>query len=53
MRAAAGGKLSWVDGGYAEEHYHGAAWGDYNLWVARDELFPQYYRPSDVKVLRQ
>lgn len=53
LRAAHGGKLSWVDGGHDEDHFHGNNWGDYNLWVARDELFPQYYRPSEIKVMKQ
>jgi hypothetical protein len=36
------GKLPWLDGGFKDwEHFHGTSFGDYNLWVARDELIPQ------------
>ncbi|KAF8059110.1 hypothetical protein HT031_005282 [Scenedesmus sp. PABB004] len=46
---AADSKLPWLDGGFKDpEHFHGKAFGAYNLWVTRDELFPTYYRPSDV-----
>lgn len=39
------GQLGWLDGGYKdEEHFHGAPFGDYQLWVMRDELIPQYYK---------
>jgi hypothetical protein len=34
-------------------HFHGPGWGEYNLYVMRDELVPQYYKPSDIRVLRQ
>jgi len=54
LRSYTGGPLPWLDGGYKdEEHFHGGAFGQYNLWVARDDLFPQYYKPSDVKVLKE
>lgn len=43
------GALPWLDGGYKDwEHFHGGAFGDYQLWTMRDELIPQYYRPSDI-----
>ncbi|KAF6253669.1 hypothetical protein COO60DRAFT_1463078 [Scenedesmus sp. NREL 46B-D3] len=43
------GKLPWLDGGFKDwEHFHGTGFGSYNLWVARDELTPQYYKPSDI-----
>jgi protein phosphatase 1 regulatory subunit 42 len=43
------GQLPWLDGGYKDwEHFHGAPFGDYQLWVMRDELIPQYYKPSDI-----
>lgn len=43
------GALPWLDGGYKDwEHFHGDAFGDYQLWVMRDELIPQYYKPSDI-----
>lgn len=43
------GGLAWLDGGWADpDHFHGSAFGSYNLWVARDELIPQYYSPSDI-----
>eukprot|EP00882_Tetradesmus_deserticola_P002943 GHRQ01003127.1.p1 GENE.GHRQ01003127.1~~GHRQ01003127.1.p1 ORF type:complete len:386 (+),score=202.65 GHRQ01003127.1:188-1345(+) len=43
------GKLPWLDGGFKDwEHFHGSSFGSYNLWVARDELVPQYYKPSDI-----
>ncbi|WIA18589.1 hypothetical protein OEZ85_010030 [Tetradesmus obliquus] len=43
------GQLPWLDGGFKDwEHFHGTAFGSYNLWVAREELVPQYYRPSDI-----
>lgn len=43
------GQLGWLDGGYKDwEHFHGGAFGDYQLWVMRDELIPQYYKPSDI-----
>ena len=36
------GKLLWLDGGFRDpDHFHGHAFGSYNLWVARDELVPQ------------
>lgn len=39
------GSLPWLDGGYKDwEHFHGAPFGDYQLWVMRDELIPQYYK---------
>jgi hypothetical protein len=39
------GALPWLDGGYKDwEHFHGDAFGDYQLWVMRDELIPQYYK---------
>jgi protein phosphatase 1 regulatory subunit 42 len=43
------GKLAWLDGGFKDpDHFHGQAFGSYNLWVTRDELISQYYKPSDV-----
>lgn len=43
------GKLPWFDGGFKDpDHFQGQPFGSYNLWVTRDELFPQYYRPSDI-----
>ena len=54
LRSYTGGPLPWFDGGYKdEEHFHGNPFGQYNLWVARDDLFPQYYKPSDIKVLKE
>lgn len=54
VEALAGGTLSWYRGGYADpEHFHGAAFSNYNLWVARDELYGQTYKPSDVKAWKQ
>jgi hypothetical protein len=39
------GSLPWLDGGFKDaEHFHGDAFGDYQLWVMRDELIPQYYK---------
>lgn len=39
---APGGKLAWLDGGFRDpDHFHGQAFGSYNLWVTRDELLPQ------------
>jgi hypothetical protein len=47
LRAQAGGSLPWLDGGHKDPaHFHGRAFGGYNLWVARDELFGQYYKPG-------
>lgn len=44
-----GGQLPWLDGGFKDpEHFHGGAFGSYNLWVCRDELAPTHYRPSDL-----
>lgn len=49
MRATTGGSLPWYDGGFKDwEHFHGRPFGDYNLWVVRDELYGQTYRPSDI-----
>lgn len=49
-----GGKLPYFEEGYKDpEHYHGPGFGDYNLWVARDELISEYYKPTDVKVLKE
>ncbi|GBF92246.1 hypothetical protein Rsub_05329 [Raphidocelis subcapitata] len=49
MRAATGGSLPWYEGGFKDwEHFHGRPFGDYNLWVVRDELYGQTYRPSDI-----
>eukprot|EP00879_Flechtneria_rotunda_P000599 GHRR01000708.1.p1 GENE.GHRR01000708.1~~GHRR01000708.1.p1 ORF type:complete len:394 (+),score=145.47 GHRR01000708.1:136-1317(+) len=43
------GKLPWLDGGYKDpEHFHGNPFGSYNLWIARNELTPTYYKPSDI-----
>ena len=50
VRAAAGGSLPWLDGGWKDwEHFHGRPFGSYNLWVARDELFGKYYSPASAK----
>jgi hypothetical protein len=39
------GALPWLDGGWKDPaHLHGGAFGDYQLWVTRDELIPEYYR---------
>lgn len=44
-----GTSMAWLDGGYKDwEHFHGGAFGDYQMWTMRDELIPQYYKPSDV-----
>lgn len=46
---AADGVLPWLDGGWKDPaHFHGGAFGSYQLWVTRDELLPQYYKPSDI-----
>jgi len=50
-----GGKLPWLDGGYKDwEHFDkGLPFGEYNLYCFRDELVPEYYKPSDVRVWKQ
>ncbi|KAI8466697.1 MAG: hypothetical protein J3K34DRAFT_432899 [Monoraphidium minutum] len=54
MRAVTGGSLPWLDGGYKDsEHFHGKPFGDYNLWVARDELYGQTYKPSDAAAAKR
>lgn len=50
----AGGNLAWFRGGYQDpEHFHGAAFSNYNLWVARDQLFGQTYKPSEMRAWKQ
>ena len=45
--AAGGGGSKWLEGGYKDpEHFHGAAFGEYNMYVLRDELTPKYYSPA-------
>lgn len=54
VEAYAGGHLTWYRGGYKDpEHFEGAVFSNYNLWVFRDELVPDSYKPTDVKVLKE
>jgi hypothetical protein len=50
VAAAAGGELKYYNEGTKDpEHYHGPAFGDYNLWAFRDSLLPKYYSPSALR----
>lgn len=41
------GGSAWLEGGYKDpEHFHGRAFGEYNMYVLRDELTPKYYSPA-------
>ncbi len=48
--AAAGGGAGpspWLEGGHKDpEHFHGRPFGEYNMYVLRDELTPKYYSPA-------
>lgn len=49
LAAGAGASASspWLEGGYKDpEHFHGRAFGEYNMYVLRDELTPKYYSPA-------
>jgi protein phosphatase 1 regulatory subunit 42 len=42
-----GGGSPWLEGGYKDaEHFHGKPFGEYNMYVLRDELTPKYYSPA-------
>jgi hypothetical protein len=41
------GSSAWLEGGYKDpDHFHGKAFGEYNMYVFRDELTPKYYSPA-------
>jgi hypothetical protein len=45
------GASAWLEGGYKDpEHFHGAAFGEYNMYVLRDELTPKYYSPAAARL---
>jgi len=54
VEALAGGALPYYKEGFKDPaHYHGPAFGDYNLWVFRNSLLPSYYSPTAVKAWKQ
>jgi hypothetical protein len=47
LAAGGGAGSAWLEGGYKDpEHFHGRAFGEYNMYVLRDELMPKYYSPA-------
>lgn len=50
---ALAGALPYYRGGHKDpDHFAGPGWGQYNLYCMRDELVPQYYKPTDIRALR-